>query len=1309
MPTIPPNNNTGLYGIDGSSVAISNDVTVDNLAATGNITAGANIAAGNNVTVGGNLTVSGTIFGNITGNLVVPGANTQVLFNSDGNAGASSDLTFNDNTNVLDVNGNVQANYFIGDGSQLTNLPASSYGNANVVDLLDSFGSNVIVTTGNITGGYFIGNGSQLTGLPASYSNANVVALMAAFGSNVINTTGNITGGYILGNGSQLTGLGATYSNANVTTLLANFGSNTIVTTGNISGGNITTTRITATTGTNVFFDGISVAGSNSVIGANIATQLLQANSINSNTTITAQGSVFSFGNVTGSNIVGNGQFLTNLSGANVTGQVANATFATSAASATTAGTVTANAQPNITSVGNLTSLTVTGDSLLQGNLQVNGNVTYIASNTVTINDKFINVANNAATASAANGGGIGVGPVGAEYATWSFSSANTAWQSNIKIEAPSLTTTGNVTGSYIIGDGSLLTNINAGNIIGSYGNANVANFLGTGFGSNTITTTGNITGGNINGNGSGLSSITGANVTGQVANALVAGTVYTAAQPAITSVGTLTSLAVTGNISGGNVNSTFFGSGAGLSSLTGANVTGTVANATFATTAGTATSATTAGTVTTNAQPNITSVGTLSTLTVSGNIGTGGILTDGYYYANGTPLSFGGTYGNANVAAYLPTYSGNIGFTGAGSNVLYLNGDKVQINTSNANVTTNSISLETATNGKLALIAANTSITVPSGSSSRGNLSINVDVNINSRNLTISSGNISVTSGNITGDNLNTTGQVVATGNITGGNIKTTGTGGSISGADFLYANTVVANSSITTNGRVTAGAVAYANVDGTAGQVLTTYGNGVTYFSSVAGGSYGNANVNTLLASWGSNTLTTTGNITGGNVIATTAVKSGAVTITGTDGTAGQVLTTYGNGVTYFSTVSGGGNGSPGGSNTQIQFNDAGAFGGNAAMTFDKVTGNTTLGNIVLSTNQQMETVSAYSGNSSVRNPGQITVGDGYGGNITNTTYLSASSRGSRLLSYDQYVKADNGQRNAQLGSLSYADLNGSTNYGTANANSRIVGITNEVYVINGNSVQTNPAVVRGLQTFVFAGTSANVGNANVTSATVNYAFAQPQNGSRIGNAWINFADSQNASATLSPIDTYIGYGIRPNHTANTTSGNIFGVYMPGTASTYGAGISNIARAAGSYYFLRCDDDLAQSKLGSLRTFHEYRYDNSSSSGTLTVNKNNGQVQYVTVTEAISTVTFSNFVVSASDGTTTDYQTDTVTLIFQQDSTGRTITLPTPSTTYKYAGGSSLMGTTANAVQMVSVTATYNAGLAGTQYLITVSPEFS
>lgn len=37
------------------------------------------------------------------------------------------------------------------------------------------------------------------------------------------------------------------------------------------------------------------------------------------------------------------------------------------------------------------------------------------------------------------------------------------------------------------------------------------------------------------------------------------------------------------------------------------------------------------------------------------------GIRTDNYYYANGTPINFSGSYGNANVAAYLPVYGGTL------------------------------------------------------------------------------------------------------------------------------------------------------------------------------------------------------------------------------------------------------------------------------------------------------------------------------------------------------------------------------------------------------------------------------------------------------------------------------------------------------------------------------------------------------------------------------------------------------------------------------------------------------------------------
>jgi hypothetical protein len=192
------------------------------------------------------------------------------------------------------------------------------------------------------------------------------------------------------------------------------------------------------------------------------------------------------------------------------------------------------------------------------------------------------------------------------------------------------------------------------------------------------------------------------------------AGVLTTAAQPNITSVGTLTSLTVTGNTTSGNLNTagnvtasrliSNIATGtapltvtsttqvanlnvatAGLATfattanaVAGANVSGAVS---FATTAnavaganvsGQVSNALVAGTVYTNAQPNITSVGTLTTVTVSGNANVGNILTDNYKYANGVSISFAGSYSNSNVANYLPTFTGTVGATAltTGSNV---------------------------------------------------------------------------------------------------------------------------------------------------------------------------------------------------------------------------------------------------------------------------------------------------------------------------------------------------------------------------------------------------------------------------------------------------------------------------------------------------------------------------------------------------------------------------------------------------------------------------------------------------------------
>lgn len=205
-----------------------------------------------------------------------------------------------------------------------------------------------------------------------------------------------------------------------------------------------------------------------------------------------------------------------------------------------------------------------------------------------------------------------------------------------------------------ITANGAGLTSIAGANVTGFVPNANIAN---TAY------------------------SVGGGNVSGQVGNALIAGTVYTNAQPNITSVGTLSSLTVTGNISSGNANlgnlataNFFTGNGSLLTAITGANVTGVVANANYATYSGTAYSvdgsnvvgqvgnALVAGTVYTNAQPNITSVGNLSNLTV-GNATSNVVIANGNVTATGN-LNVTGNISAGYITANLAYASGLSGAT---------------------------------------------------------------------------------------------------------------------------------------------------------------------------------------------------------------------------------------------------------------------------------------------------------------------------------------------------------------------------------------------------------------------------------------------------------------------------------------------------------------------------------------------------------------------------------------------------------------------------------------------------------------------
>jgi hypothetical protein len=108
---------------------------------------------------------------------------------------------------------------------------------------------------------------------------------------------------------------------------------------------------------------------------------------------------------------------------------------------------------------------------------------------------------------------------------------------------------------------------------------------------------------------------------------------------------------------------------------------------------------------------------------------------------------------------------------------------------------------------------------------------------------------------------------------------------GANVSGA-VLYATTANSVAVANVSG---IGNIATTNIDGNASNIL--YGNGIFASAPSPGVSYGNSNVATFLASYGSNTITTTGNITAGNIsVGTGNVTLGTLT-TGANTTAGTI----------------------------------------------------------------------------------------------------------------------------------------------------------------------------------------------------------------------------------------------------------------------------------------------------------------------------------------------------------------------------------------------------------------------------------
>jgi hypothetical protein len=257
---------------------------------------------------------------------------------------------------------------------------------------------------------------------------------------------------------------------------------------------------------------------------------------------------------------------------------------------------------------------------------------------------------------------------------------------------------------------------------------------------------------------------------------------------------------------------------------------------------------------------PNI-GAATGSSLSVTGNINTSsaitavGNVTGNYFLGNGallTGITAASSYGDSNVAAYLPTYTGNlVSLTGPVTTTANITGGNV-LTGGIISATGNITSIANISGGNVLSSALIQGVTL----SASGNID---GGNIATAGTVTAIGNITTTA-NISGGNLITPGLISAVGNIVGGNLNAAGLS--------LSSNVVSAlnsTSAITTTANITGGNIIAAGTGGNISGANVISGTTLSVTANITGG-----NLNAAGLSLSSNVvseLNVTGNIAGGN----------------------------------------------------------------------------------------------------------------------------------------------------------------------------------------------------------------------------------------------------------------------------------------------------------------------------------------------------------------------------------------------------------------------------------------------------------